>query len=106
MSSFGTYIFGWLVGYSGPSSAPSPGIMVADYFLLRRRHLVVPELYRANGLYTYARGFNPRALLALIAGVVAALIGLFVPTLRPLYDYAWFIGFFLSAAVYLALSKR
>ena len=105
MSSFGTYIFGWLVGYSG-LLGPVAGIMVADYFLLRHRHLVVPDLYRSNGLYTYTRGFNPRALFALVLGVVAALIGLLVPALRPLYDYAWFVGFFLSAAVYLALTYR
>ncbi len=104
MSSFGTYIFGWLVGYSG-LLGPVAGIMVADYFLLRRRSLVVADLYGANGLYTYTRGFNPKAILALVLGVFAALIGLFVPPLRFLYDYAWFVGFFLSAAVYLLLMK-
>ena len=100
MASFGSYIFGWLVGYSG-LLGPVAGIMVADYFLLRRRRLEVRELYRANGLYTYNAGFNPRAIFALALGIAAALIGLFVPALRFLYDYAWFVGFFVSAAVYL-----
>ncbi len=102
MASFGSYIFGWLVGYSG-LLGPVAGIMVADYFLLRHRQLDVPALYRRNGLYEYSQGFNSKAILALVVGVFFSLIGLFVPTLRFLYDYAWFVGFFLAAAIYLAL---
>jgi NCS1 family nucleobase:cation symporter-1 len=105
MESFGTYIFGWLVGYSG-LLGPVAGIMVADYFLLRHRHLEVDELYKSNGLYSYTNGVNLKAIVALVAGVFAALIGLFVPTLHFLYDYAWFVGFFLSAAIYIALTHR
>ena len=100
MASFGTYIFGWLVGYSG-LLGPVAGIMVADYFLLRHRHLEVAELYQRNGLYSYSSGFNPKAILALVIGVFFSLIGLFVPALRFLYDYAWFVGFFLSGAIYI-----
>jgi nucleobase:cation symporter-1, NCS1 family len=44
---------------------------------------------------------NPRAMIALILGVVIALIGLFVPSLRYLYDYAWFVGFFVAGLIYL-----
>jgi NCS1 family nucleobase:cation symporter-1 len=104
MASFGNYIFGWLVGYSG-LLGPVAGIMVADYFLLRHTRLNVQALYHRAGPYEYNAGINPRALLALVAGVVAALIGLFLPSLRFLYDYAWFVGFFLSAAVYLVLMR-
>jgi NCS1 family nucleobase:cation symporter-1 len=104
MASFGNYIFGWLVGYSG-LLGPVAGIMVADYFLLRRRHLEVAELYKRNGLYEYSEGFNPKAILALVVGVFFSLIGLLVPALRFLYDYAWFVGFFLSGGVYIALMQ-
>jgi NCS1 family nucleobase:cation symporter-1 len=104
MATFGSYIFGWLVGYSG-LLGPVAGIMVADYFLLRRRQLDVGDLYRRNGLYEYRSGFNPRAIVALVAGVFCALIGLVVPGLRFLYDYAWFVGFFLSAAFYYLLMR-
>ena len=102
MASFGTYIFGWLVGYSG-LLGPVAGIMVADYFLLRHRHLEVAELYKRNGLYEYSKGFNSRAILALMVGVFFSLIGLWVPRVHFLYNYAWFVGFFSSAAVYLML---
>ena len=107
MSSFGSYIFGWLVGYSG-LLGPVAGIMVADYFLIRGTKLDVYSLYHRGGPYEYSRGVNPRALVALAAGVVAALVGLVIPTVRFLYDYAWFVGFFLSATIYygLMLSRR
>lgn len=105
MSSFGNYIFGWLVGYSG-LLGPVAGIMVADYFLIRRTRLDVYSLYHRGGPYEYTRGINPRAIIALAAGVVIALIGLLVPPLRWLYDYAWFVGFGTAAVVYLALMSR
>ncbi len=104
MASFGNYIFGWLVGYSG-LLGPVAGIMVADYFILRHRRLDLQGLYHGNGVYSYSAGFNPRAIIALIVGVFCALIGLFVPALRFLYDYAWFVGFFLSGATYVLLMK-
>jgi NCS1 family nucleobase:cation symporter-1 len=104
MSSFGSYIFGWLIGYSG-LLGPVAGIMIADYFLLRRTQLDTDSLYRHDGIYEYAGGINIRAIIALVAGVVVALIGLVVPSLRFLYDYAWFAGFFIAGGVYLALMK-
>jgi NCS1 family nucleobase:cation symporter-1 len=102
MSSFGNYIFGWLEGYSG-LLGPVAGIMAADYFLIRGTRLDVVSLYHRGGPYEYTRGVNPRALIALVAGVFLALVGLVVAPLRFLYDYAWFIGFFVSAAVYFIL---
>ena len=52
LSDFSAYIFGWLVGYSG-LLGPIAGIMIADYFIVRRRELVVDDLYRRNGIYEY-----------------------------------------------------
>jgi nucleobase:cation symporter-1, NCS1 family len=104
MSSFSNYIFGWLVGYSA-LLGPVAGIMVADYFFIRGTRLDVQSLYRRGGPYEYSRGINPRAIAALGAGVFIALIGLFVPPVRWLYDYAWFVGFGMAAAVYVALMK-
>ena len=73
MSTFGTYIFGWLVGYSG-LLGPVAGIMVADYFMIRGTQLDVVSLYHRGGPYEYSRGFNPRAIAALVAGVFVALL--------------------------------
>src|SRR5579863_2717031 len=93
------YIFGWLVGYSG-LLGPVAGIMVADYFLIRKTELDVNSLYHREGVYHYVKGINPRAMIALAAGVALALIGLAVDRLHYLYDYAWFVGFFTSGVVY------
>jgi nucleobase:cation symporter-1, NCS1 family len=102
---FSSYIFGWLVGCSA-LLGPIAGIMIFDYYLVRRRRLVVEDLYRRHGAYEYQHGFNNRALLALAAGVGVALIGLVVPALRGLYDYAWFVGLIVSGGLYLLLMGR
>jgi NCS1 family nucleobase:cation symporter-1 len=99
LTDFQSYIFGWLVGYSG-LLGPVAGIMITDYFLLRRTYLDVGELYNPTGIYRYGSGVNYRAIFALAAGVVVALIGLLVPPLRWLYDYAWFVGFLVSSVTY------
>ena len=99
LSTFGNYIFGWLVGYSG-LLGPVAGIMVADYFLVRGARLDSLSLYIRNGIYEYEKGINPRAMIALVAGIVVALIGRFVPRVAFLYDYAWFVGFFLAGGLY------
>ena len=96
------YIFGWLVGYSG-LLGPVAGIMVADYFLVRRTRLDIHSLYHREGIYHYAKGINPRAILALALGVGVALIGVALRPLHFLYDYAWFVGFFSAGALYLIL---
>jgi nucleobase:cation symporter-1, NCS1 family len=78
---------------------------VVDYFLIRHTELDVNSLYHREGAYSYTKGINPRAMVALVAGVGVALIGLRVPTLHFLYDYAWFVGFFTAGAIYAALMR-
>ena len=99
------YINGWLVGYSG-LLGPIAGIMIADYFIVRSRNLNLEALYKRGGSYEYASGFNWRAMTALALGVVVALSGLLLPSLRWLYDYAWFVGFLISAAAYCILMGK
>ena len=99
-----SYIFGWLVGYSG-LMGPIAGIMVSDYFLVRHTELDVNSLYHREGAYHYTKGINPRAVIALVLGIAIALIGLVVKQLHYLYDYAWFAGFFVAGVVYVALMK-
>lgn len=104
MSSYNSYIFGWLVGYSA-LLGPIAGIMICDYFVIRGSQLAVADLYRHGGIYEYWRGFNPKALIALVAGVLVALTGLVVPAVHWLYDYAWFSGFVVSAGLYFGLAR-
>jgi NCS1 family nucleobase:cation symporter-1 len=104
LGDYSAYIFGWLVGYSG-LLGPIAGVMIADYFILRKRTLAVDDLYRRGGIYEYRGGVNPRAVASLILGIAIALLGLAIPPLRWLYDYAWFVGFAVSALAYLALMR-
>jgi NCS1 family nucleobase:cation symporter-1 len=101
LSDYGTFIFGWLVGYSG-FLGPIAGIFIADYWVVRKARLSLPDLYSADGIYGR---WNWKALAALAAGVAVALIGLVVPALRPLYDYSWFVGFGVAFGLYALLMR-
>jgi len=83
------YIFGWLVGYSGGLGSIA-GVLIADYWLVRKKELALGDLYRSKGIYG---GWNWRAVFATLLGCFFAWIGLIIPSLRVLYDYAWFVGF-------------
>ena len=96
------YIYTWLLGYSGGLGSLA-GVLIADYWLVRRRRLDLEDLYLPDGVY---RGWNGRAILATGIGCALAWGGLVVPILAPLYDYAWFVGFFASGLAHLALASR
>jgi len=104
LSTFSAYIFGWLVGCSA-LLGPIAGIMICDYYLVRHRQLAVEDLYRRGGAYEYRHGFNALAIVALAVGVAVALVGVVVPALHWLYDYAWFAGFFISGGLYCLLMR-
>src|SRR6201997_69042 len=104
LANYKTFILVWLGGYAA-FLGPVAGIMICDYFVIRRRKLLVDDLYLRDGIYEYSRGFNWRALIALAAGAGTALVGLVVPSLRPLYDYSWFVGVAVSFVGYYGLMK-
>ena len=104
MASYGSYIFVWLVGYSG-FLGPIAGVLICDYFLVRKKVLLTEDLYLRGRQYEYSRGFHWQAIVALAAGAAVAFIGLLLPSLRTLYNYAWFVGFAVSFFAYLALMK-
>src|SRR5881396_603944 len=93
------YIYTWLLGYSGGLGSIA-GVLVADYWIVRRRELRLEDLYLADGAY---RGWNVRAIGATALGCAFAWGGIVIPALRTLYDYAWFVGFFVAGAAHLAL---
>jgi len=104
------YIFTWLIGYSA-LLGPIGGIMIADYFILRKMHLDVVGLFKNEGEHHYPRGVNRWAMVALVIGILPNVPG-FLATVgalkiegfwTSLYSYAWFVGFLLSGAVYVAL---
>jgi NCS1 family nucleobase:cation symporter-1 len=98
------YIFKWLVGYSGGLGSIA-GVLIADYWLVRGKRLVLADLYRPDGVYRFDGGWNWRAVFATLAGCALAWLGLVIPAMRPLYDYAWFVGFGSAALLHLVLMK-
>jgi len=99
------YIFTWLLGYSGGLGSIA-GVLIADYWIVRRTQLQLEDLYLSDGVYRYTGGWHLPGAIATLAGCAAAWGGLVIPALRPLYDYAWFVGFGVAAAVYLALARE
>jgi NCS1 family nucleobase:cation symporter-1 len=110
------YIFTWLVGYSS-LLGPVGGILIADYYFIRKQQLVTAELYQHTGRYTFTNGFNTAAITALLLGILPNLPG-FLTTIKVLpqdavpiwvshlYNYAWFVGFFVSGFVYYLMMKK
>ncbi|OQP65022.1 nitrate reductase [Niastella populi] len=110
------YIFTWLIAYSS-LLGPVGGIMIADYYFIRKQQLSTADLYKVSGLYTFKNGFNYSAIIALLAGIVPNIPG-FLTTIKVigadsvpawiahLYNYAWFVGFFISGLSYLLLMRR
>ena len=92
---------GWLIAYSG-FLGPIAGIFIADYWVVRKARLSLPDLYSLDGIYGT---WNVKALIALALGVAVALVGLFVPALRILYDYAWFAGFGTAFVAYIVMMR-
>ena len=110
------YIFTWLVGYSS-LLGPVGGIMIADYYFIRKQQLVTRELYQHQGRYTFNKGFNVAAITALLLGILPNLPG-FLTTIKVipqdavplwvsnLYNYAWFVGFFVAGCVYYLMMRK
>ena len=110
------YIFTWLLGYSSLMGALG-GILIADYWVLRKQQLSVADLFREQGLYTYRGGVNLRAVAALVLAVLPVIPGFLRAALTPggqvanpgffdaVYTYAWFVTFALGFALYLLFMR-
>ncbi len=109
------YIFTWLIGYSA-LLGPIAGILIIDYYFIRKTNLDVAQLYQENGKYSYGNGWNMAAIVAFVIGVVPNIPGFLnaaFPTsfpevpgiLKTIYTYAWFIGLVLSGLVYLVMMQ-
>jgi len=112
----GAYIFTWLIGYSGLMGGIG-GIMICDYWVLRRRRLDLAGLFRERGPYSYSNGFNWRAVVALVVAVAPVVPGFLRAAATPnftgqfpdpalsdvLYNYAWFVTFGIGFVVYFVL---
>jgi NCS1 family nucleobase:cation symporter-1 len=111
------YIFNWLVGYSSLMGALG-GILIADYWIGRRRELSLPDLFKVDGAYSYSGGVNWRAIAVLVVAVLPVVPGFVRSATTPggqvanptvldaLYTYAWFVTFALSFVLYLIAGQK
>ena len=116
MSSMGAYIFTWLIGYSGLMGAIA-GILICDYWVLRKQRLNLKGLFDVEGPYSYGSGFNWRAIVALVVAIAPVVPGFLRAASTPggqvsnpdvldtLYTYAWFVTFALGFGLYYVLMK-
>lgn len=110
------YLFAWLLGYSSLMGALG-GILIVDYWIIRRQQLLVDDLFRTDGAYRHWHGVNPRAVLALVLGVLLVMPSFLRAAVTPgglvadpglfdtVYTYAWFVTSALSALVYGGLMR-
>ncbi len=110
------YIFTWLIGYSSLMGAIG-GVLIADYWIIRKCTLSVPDLFALDGRYSYRNGVNGRAMVALVLAILPVLPGFIRAAATPggqvanptvfdtLYTYAWFVTFALSVVIYLLLMR-
>ncbi len=123
------YIFTWLGFYGGATGAIA-GVLIADYWLIRRTNLNLADLYRPSGIYRYVSGWNWRAVVALLVGMFVALGGAYSATNADgsasgpfppggilgflhvqlpwggyLYDYSWVLGLIVSFVLYWVFTR-
>lgn len=109
------YIFTWLIAYSS-LLGPIGGIMIADYYFIRRQQLDANDLYRSKGQYRFSGGYNLIAIVALLFGILPNVPGFLVTIgatnkdvfpewLSGLYYYAWFVGFLVSGFAYVMMMR-
>jgi NCS1 family nucleobase:cation symporter-1 len=115
MSDPNGYIFTWLIAYSS-LLGPIGGIMIADYYFIRKKELVVEELYQHTGRYNFTNGFNSKAIISLMLGILPNVPGFLLQVklvsenqfpgwISNLYNYAWFVGFFVSGILYMLFMR-
>jgi nucleobase:cation symporter-1, NCS1 family len=116
MGTMSAYIFTWLIGYSGLMGAIA-GILICDYWVLRKQQLDLAGLFEPNGPYQYVKGYNVRAIMALLLAIAPVVPGFLRAATTPggqvadpgffdtLYTYAWFVTFALGFVLYYVLMK-
>jgi NCS1 family nucleobase:cation symporter-1 len=117
MESMGAYIFTWLIGYSGLMGAIA-GILICDYWIVRKQRLDLAALYDPRGRYSYSKGINWKAIAVLVLAVAPVVPGFLRAATTPggqvaqptfldtLYVYAWFVTFALGFVMYWVAAKR
>jgi NCS1 family nucleobase:cation symporter-1 len=92
----------------GAFIGPLFGILIADFYLIKRGKVSVDDLFddTPKGKYWYRNGFNPKAIGALVPSVAVGLVISFIPSLHEVANFSWFIGVFLGGVTYRWLARE
>jgi NCS1 family nucleobase:cation symporter-1 len=98
----------YFLGGLGALLGPLFGVVMADYWLLRRGKVNVPELYsdKPSAAYFYKKGVNPKAIMALLPASAVAILIAFVPAVEAAAPFAWFFGAGIGALTYYLIADR
>ena len=110
----------WQTQVTAPAtkSQHTGGILIADYWIVKKQQLDLHDLFALKGRYTYSNGINWRAIAALVLSVIPVIPGFLHAVTTPggqvvspslfdrIYTYAWFVTFALSFVFYLILMRR
>ena len=98
----------YFLGGLGALLGPLFGVIMADYWLLRKGKINVPDLYSdsPDGEYAYTGGVNRKAIIAGVPAAVVALILALVPAFTLVAGFSWFVGAILSAGIYMLIMDR
>ncbi|MEU2133950.1 NCS1 family nucleobase:cation symporter-1 [Streptomyces sp. NPDC018352] len=101
-------VVNYFLGGLGALLGPLFGVIMADYWPLRKARVNVPDLYSdaAQGDYHYRHGFNPRAVWAFVPSAAIAVVVALVPFFSAVAGFSWFVGAILAAVLYAAIADR
>ncbi|QGK68776.1 NCS1 family nucleobase:cation symporter-1 [Allosaccharopolyspora coralli] len=101
-------VVNYFLGGLGALLGPLFGVITADYWLLRRARVNIPDLYTEDehGEYHYRRGYNPKAVWAFAPSAAIAVVLALVPAFSSVAGFSWFIGAILGALIYIVIGDR
>ena len=92
----------------GAFIGPLFGILIADYYFIKKQNVVVDDLYTLDtqGSYWYKNGYNCNAIYALIPSAIIPILCVLIPQWHVLANFSWFIGMFLGLITYSVISIK
>lgn len=92
----------------GAFIGPLFGILIADFYFIKKQNIVLDDLYSLDtqGTYWFKNGYNPKAMMALIPSAIIPILCVLIPQLHSLANYSWFIGMLSGMLIYISIAKN
>ncbi|MGB7756975.1 MAG: NCS1 family nucleobase:cation symporter-1 [Salinisphaera sp.] len=101
-------VINYFLGGLGAILGPFFGLIMVDYWVIRRQRINIPDLYSESpdGTYYYRDGFNPRAFYALVPAAVISIAVALIPVFHVVSDFSWIVGAVIAAVLHLILTPQ